>query len=371
MISGHENKLILRRHTAATEALSQNDASTWRLERGTGELADVAISRIVNQFPAVKSESADVQCINGALDLTEAHGQVFYKNKTVEIDIQKLPGAADQFDVLRETLAIMHGRLVDFAFDTSEDVEWYYTGRLSIDKVDEPSNLITLKIDTYPFLRSVNRTALDIPTVSSLDRGANGWSVAAKPAPTTVTLNNGGFIVAYGRPGDVIQLQRSASASRYTIGITSIRGGEFRFTGGTSDRVRGFPSGGYLHAELTIDGSYYNWTTENGDQVYKPCVLISYILTELPDSGVMVLPSNSRIRPELYNLETCAADVLLDGKRIAIGQNSPGGVFAGAVLPGVRADRSSTNAACCITAVGNSLNDVPRCRIRWREEKLG
>lgn len=371
MISGHENKLILRRHTAATEALSMNDASTWRLERGTGELSSIAIPRIVNPFPAVKSESGDVQCINGALDLTEAHGQVFYKNKTVEIDIQKLPAAADQFETMRETLAIMHGRLVDFAFDTSEDVEWYYTGRLSIDKVDEESNLITLKIETYPFLQSVQKTALDIPTETSLDRSTNGWSVASKPADASVGLDSGNTIVAYGSPGDVIQLQRSASASRYTIGITTLRGGEFRFTGGTSDRVRGFSEGGYLHAEITIDGSYYAWTTENGARVYKPCVLLSYILTELPDSGVMVLPSNSQIRPELFNLETCAADVLLDGKRIAIDRNSPGGVFTGAVLPGIRADRSSTNAACCITAVGNSLNDVPRCRIRWREEKLG
>ena len=41
-----KNKFILRRHTAVTAALEQNDPASWTMERGLGVLSRVAISEI-------------------------------------------------------------------------------------------------------------------------------------------------------------------------------------------------------------------------------------------------------------------------------------------------------------------------------------
>ena len=369
-MTGHINRLIMRLHTAATEALPMNDAASWTIQRGLGGLEQISITKIANPFPVVKSSPVDVPCANGALDMAEADGVVYYKNKTVEIVMQTLSLQKPWFSALRDAFAPLNGRMVDFAFDLPTEAEWYYTGRLTIDQCDESTGTLGLKIDTYPFLHSVERKGADIPTVTSLDREACGWTVAYNPSGATV-MRSANTLAAYGTPGSVIRLSRAASAAEYTLAATRLVGGDFRFSGAEGDRVRGVAEGGWLYAELTIDGSYYDWINENGAQVYKPCVHLDYILTELPDAGVIRLPSNVQLRPGLFNLETCAADMLLDGRRIALDANSPGGPFPAAVLPGRRADRSGAVCACCVTAVGNSAYDTPLCRITYREEKLG
>ena len=78
-----------------------------------------------------------------------------------------------------------------------------------------------------------------------------------------------------------------------------------------------------------------------------------------------------RIRPELVNMNTGGAIVLLDGERVDIPENSEETLFPEAVLPGIRADRSGEDTVCILSACGLSSNDSPSVQIVYREEVLG
>lgn len=387
MTPGYENKFIMRMHTEATAKLSINDASSWTIRRGEGVLQNVAITKISNPLAQVKSASADVPCVNGTVDLTERYGQVFYKNKTVEVEIQKKAAGRDDWAAMRDAFAKMHGRVVDFAFATASTVEWYYTGRLSVEGENEPSAKLTLKFDTYPFMKSVLRRSYQIPTATLIDRASNGWSVSTKPSTTRVSLGSG-IIKIWGAVGDKVILRRSAAnANRYAIAVSSLMGGDYQF--GNGSRTLGVPSGGNLYLEITLDGSYYDWDDQDasGSKVYKPCFYLHSMLTQLSVSGgqptgadgnkntnprcAVVLPSNVRIRPELVNMNTGGAIVLLDGERVDIPENSEETLFPEAVLPGIRADRSGEDTVCILSACGLSSNDSPSVQIVYREEVLG
>ncbi len=384
MISNHKNKFIMRLHTAATEALTANSQSTWSIQRDLGVLIRTAITEIKDPLPAAKTKTVDAAGMNGAIDATEALGQVFYKNKTVTVTVQKQADRLELWKDMRDYFARMHGRLVDFAFDDASSVEWYYTGRLSVENEDEPSGKLTLKIDAYPFLQSVVKRSYNIPTATLLDRGSNGWSVSSKPSTATVVLNDGQILI-FGNPGDKVTLRRSASnANRYTFAPLNFYGGEYQFSNGS--RTLGVPSGGYLYLELTIDGSAYDRQTVSGVKVYKPCLYLNYLLTQLSTSGsivtgedgnvntnprcAIVLRSNKRVRPEITNGNTAAAIVLLDGEGIEIPANSATKLFPGAVLPGIRADQSDVYTTCYLSAVGASASDNPSITISYREERL-
>ncbi len=374
------NKIIMRLNTAKTRAMSLNDPASWTLQRGLGALDRIAITEIDNPIAKPKTAYLDVPGSNGKLDATEMAGRLFYKNKTVKIKMQVLENDATRysFTALRDTFTAMQGRVVDFAFDLPTEVEWYYTGRLTVESVDEPNGELTLEIDTYPFLQSVEKRWYDVPTKTSLDRDGQNWTAPYVPDGTSFISINGN-ILFYGNPGDTIEIDHSAnSGKRYTIGVARLLGGDFCFTAnGEKSRVLGVPVGNKLHMELTIDGSHHGWTTVNGIKIYKPCLDLDYILSELEmdaDGNVIdtiTLPTNVQIRPELANLKACKADVLLDGTRIHIPLETPSGVFPEAVLPGVLADRSGTETVCYMTAVGNSAHDTPMVRIGFREEKLG
>ena len=388
------NKFIMRLHTAETEALFDNDPASWTLQRGLGGLERISIIDIKNPFPEVKTSSTDVPGVNGALDATEAAGAVFYKNKPVQITLQTFSKQKPFFSGLLDAFLPLHGRVVDFAFDTPTEVQWYHTGRLAISDKDETTGKLTLKIDTEPFLKRTKKRSFYIPLSTSIDRSSSGWSVSTKPSSATVTLNQNNVVI-YGGIGDVIWLTRSASASkRFAFAVRELKGGDYDF--GDGNKTLGVPgSTGTLTMKLTIDGSYYGWTTENSSDVFKPCLVLDYLLAEIAltdgeipgadgydgdeyenatvQKNAVWLPCNARIRPELASFNA-NADVLLDGQRIYVGQYSANREiprYPGAVLPGERADRSEAQTLCILSAVGNSANDEPSVRIRFREEKLG
>ena len=387
MNPGHENKFIMRMHTVKTEQLMENTAASWTFQRNQTPLSNVAISKIVNPRPAVKGAEADVPCVQGKTDLTERYGQVFYKNKTVEVELRKLPGHTDEFEQMRDALAAYHGRLVDFAFDTASAVEWYYTGRLSLENEDEESAKLTLKFDTYPFKQSVIVRNYTIPNATLIDRSSNGWSVASNPGGATVNFN-AGIVEIFGKPGDIVLLRRSASNNnRYTIAPLDLYGGDYHFNNGDAgSRTLGKPSDGYLYLALEIDGSYYAWDYSQSGNVYRPCLYFNFAMTQLTASGgnvagadgnkntnprcAVVLPSNARIRPEIVNTGG-SAFVLLDGEAIEITSGEQRMTFPGAVLPGVRADRSGPDAICYLSAFGVAAGDTPGIQFRYREEVLG
>lgn len=383
------NEFSLRLHTQATEALAENDPASWTLQRGRGALTHLAITKISNPMPEIKSNSVDVPASNGALDATEAGGRVYYKNKPVSVTFQTLPKQREWFPDLHDAFASLHGRLVDFSFEDALDVEWYYTGRLTVSEENPETGELTVKIDTQPFQRSTVKRVYDIPTGTLMDRAVSGWSVDEKSDTATVSLWDS-RITIYGRAGDVVRLKRTANAgTAFAFATYASSGGDYVF--GNGSRTIGKPDGsGELTLTLTLDGSEYDWTTENGEHVYKPSMSIKYFLTQLEldadgrvigedgdvlptERNAIVLPSNVCIRPELYNYGD-AADVLLDGERIYLDPHEEYRtlrLFPDAVLPGVHADFGAEQVVCILAVTGNAGNDEPDVQIRYREERLG
>lgn len=82
-------------------------------------------------FPEVKTKYIEIEGGNGSLDLTEAYGKVFYKDRKFNIEFtcnDKL-----RYDeTLREITSFLHGREVKVTFYFDE--EYYYIGRISFNK---------------------------------------------------------------------------------------------------------------------------------------------------------------------------------------------------------------------------------------------
>lgn len=373
-----ENPFVMRGHTDVTEGNLANVASSWTFRRGAGILQNVAITKISNPLAQVKSASSDVPCVNGTVDLTERYGQVFYKNKTVEVEIQKTAAGRDEWEEMRDGFAALHGMVVDFAFAEADAVEWYYTGRLSVEGENEPSAKLTLKLDTYPFKQSAAMKIIRLPAATLIDRSANGWSVYENTGGATVTFN-AGVVEIFGKAGDRVVLRRSAAnANRYTIAPSTLLGGDYYFDNAILDsRTIGTPNGGYLYLVLELDGSYYAWDYHQGASVYRPCLHFDFAMTQLVVSdgnidaaNAVELPSNVRIRPLITNTGDDAV-VLLDGEYVSVPAGSQKEAFPEAVLPGIRADRRFRMTTCYLSAFPVSLNDSPNVEIRFREEVLG
>lgn len=380
---------VMRMHTKATEAFEKNDPASWSVKLGSGQLEKSVIGDVSNPFPAPKTDTVDVLGANGVVDATEASGNVRYQNKTVTVTLQNA-AYDDWFDDTISMLAGYDGRVVDFAFADYLDVEWYYTGRLHISEVNPFRNRCVLSFDTEPFMKSTIMRNYRIPVAVDLDRTENGWTVVNKPDTATVSLPAGG-IVAWGDVGDQIFLQRFADDTnkRYTLGAFEQAGCDYQFNGGLKNLCVPGDSGSIMMV-LTIDGSYYEWTT--GDEVaYKPCARLRYAFLELLTSNgvvagadgidetnprnAIILPSNSAIRPELVNFNEQDGHVILDGEHVTVPQydvNNPKTVYPNIVLPGAKADKSGVEAVSIVAAYSLSrIGNNPNVSIQYREERLG
>ena len=373
-----ENPFVMRGHTDVTEGTLANVAGSWTFRRGAGILQNVAITKISNPLAQVKSASSDVPCVNGTVDLTERYGQVFYKNKTVEVEIQKTAAGRDDWEEMRDGFAALHGRVVDFAFAEADAVEWYYTGRLSVEGENEPSAKLTLKFDTYPFKQSAAMKIIRLPAATLIDRSTNGWSVYENTGGATVTFN-AGVVEIFGKAGDRVVLRRSAAnENRYTLAPATLLGGDYYFDNAILDsRTIGTPNEGYLYLVLELDGSYYAWDYHQSGNVYKPCLYLEFGMTQLEVSGgevsaanAITLKSNTQIRPLITNYGSDAV-VLLDGEYVSV----PAGMYRAelpeAVLPGIRADRRFRELTSYLSAFPSSMNGTADVEIRYREEELG
>lgn len=379
---------VMRMHTKATEAFTRNDPASWTVKLGSGQLEKSVIGDVSNPFPAPKTDGVDVLGANGVVDATEASGNVRYQNKTVTVTLQNA-AYDDWFDDTISMLAGYDGRVVDFAFADYLNVEWYYTGRLHISDVNPFRNRCVLSFDTEPFMKSVDMRNYSIPVTVDIDRTENGWTVANKPDTASVSLPAGG-IVAWGDVGDEIFLLRTVDpGKRFTLGAVEQVGCDYKFNGGLKNLCVPGDSGSIMMV-LTIDGSYYEWTT--GQEVaYRPCARLSYAFLELlthngevagadgidevNPRNAIILPSNSAIRPELVNFNEQTGHVILDGEHISVPTydvNNPKTVYPNVVLPGAKADKSGTESVSIVAAYSLSrIGNDPEVAITYREERLG
>lgn len=102
-------------------------------------------------FPETKKNLVDIPAADGAIDLTEALGDISYKNRAVEFAFDAL-GFYDTWHGLCTDIAnYLHGRQMKIILDT--DPYYYYQGRLELDttKTDDVLHEIVLSGDVDPY----------------------------------------------------------------------------------------------------------------------------------------------------------------------------------------------------------------------------
>lgn len=98
-----------------------------------------------------KTEYVDIVGGDGTIDLTEAYGRVFYKDRTHTIKFQYLDDKLRWTEKLDEIMSFLHGRTFKITPDYSP--QWYYYGRVEVNKYATSKRLatITLKAVCEPF----------------------------------------------------------------------------------------------------------------------------------------------------------------------------------------------------------------------------
>lgn len=104
-------------------------------------------------FPEAKTNLIDIPGADGSLDLSEALGDVVYKNRKIELEFDAL-GAYEAWHLLCTNLAnYLHGKKMKVILDT--DPYYYYVGRLELStkKSDDTLHTITLEgtMDPYKY----------------------------------------------------------------------------------------------------------------------------------------------------------------------------------------------------------------------------
>lgn len=97
--------------------------------------------------PKAKERYISIPGANGAIDRTEALGEVFYEDRTLNIDM--VHPESDWYSDYQELVSEYHGRKVKIAF--SNDSDWYWMGRLSVGKYTAESHELTMTAQVYPY----------------------------------------------------------------------------------------------------------------------------------------------------------------------------------------------------------------------------
>lgn len=108
-----------------------------------------------------KTEYVDIVGGDGSIDLTEAYGRVFFKDRTHTIKLQNLDDDLRWSEKLDEITSFLHGRL--FKITADYNPLWYYYGRVEVNKYATSKRLatITLKAVCEPYKYKQYKTIID------------------------------------------------------------------------------------------------------------------------------------------------------------------------------------------------------------------
>lgn len=98
-----------------------------------------------------KTEYVDIVGGDGSIDLSEAYGRVFFKNRTHTMTFKYLDDKLRWNENLDSIVAFLHGKTFKITPDYSP--QWYYYGRVEVNKYATSKRLatITLKAVCEPF----------------------------------------------------------------------------------------------------------------------------------------------------------------------------------------------------------------------------
>lgn len=108
-------------------------------------------SRISVGFPEAKTNLIDIPGADGSADLTEALGEIPYKNRNIEFVFDAVGTYESWHGLCTDIANYLHGKRMKVILDT--DPYYYYIGRLHLDstKTDDTLHEIVLTGDVDPY----------------------------------------------------------------------------------------------------------------------------------------------------------------------------------------------------------------------------
>ncbi len=114
------------------------------------DLGLILSSRSISS-PEIKENYVDVSGGDGSIDLTEAFGDVHYENRKIKLSFKIKDDPRNFWSIFSKVQNILHGRKFKIVFDDDED--FYYLGRISIDKwkTDKVIGSMNFDIECDPY----------------------------------------------------------------------------------------------------------------------------------------------------------------------------------------------------------------------------
>lgn len=101
--------------------------------------------------PEPKTHFVEIEGADGSLDFTEAFGDVTYKRRKLKYQVTSLAPRNEFWTRFSEVQNSLHGR--EFSIIDDEDSEYYYKGRVIIDKwkIDKALGSFSIEVDAEPY----------------------------------------------------------------------------------------------------------------------------------------------------------------------------------------------------------------------------
>ena len=118
--------------------------------------------------PEVKTEYVDVLGADGLLDLTEAFGDVKFKNRTLSFTFSTIESGIDWTVAYTNVLNKLHGLIKKITLD--DDPKYYYLGRVKVSpyKSNKRVGTIVIEVDCEPYKYKQNKTIISNVVENSL-----------------------------------------------------------------------------------------------------------------------------------------------------------------------------------------------------------
>ena len=120
-------------------------------------------------FPSPKTNYVSIEGRDGDLDLTTSlTGDVKYENISYSLEFTLKDKRVDWEDTLLELSTYLHGKKMELTF--SEDPNWYYVGRYTLNNVESDRNIGLISIDCIlePYKHKKTETVKSITGTGTL-----------------------------------------------------------------------------------------------------------------------------------------------------------------------------------------------------------
>ena len=112
------------------------------------------------EAPSTKTDTLEVDGMDGVLDFTEFFGSIKYKNRKLTFEFSTIVSRSEFLSLFTTIQNSLHGKRMKIILD--DDPNYYYMGRLSCNswKANKRIGTITIEADCDPYKYKLNETVI-------------------------------------------------------------------------------------------------------------------------------------------------------------------------------------------------------------------